>query len=202
MTVCVCGFCWQKKNLQKGDCKMLLKLTSELCRTSTPPKSVNWNARKTLTAPFLHTKWAQKIAISNIWLEQQTSTERKPLVQNTAQVKNLICVQILPTSYRVFRLVFFCWVFHCIFNLSFAVLVCREYILIFSVNTCYRMDLASPTKSWSSFPSMPLEAAYIGLAFVPAINRLYAIGGELGTSGFSRKVMKYDFSTNTWTTSG
>jgi N-acetylneuraminic acid mutarotase len=64
------------------------------------------------------------------------------------------------------------------------------------------MDLASPAKSWTSFPSMPLEVAYIGLAFVPAINRLYAIGGESGTSGFSRNVMKYDFSTNIWTTSG
>lgn len=64
------------------------------------------------------------------------------------------------------------------------------------------MDLANTIKSWTSFPSMPLEVAYIGLAFVPAMNRLYAIGGESGTSGFSRKIMKYDFSTNVWTTSG
>jgi hypothetical protein len=64
------------------------------------------------------------------------------------------------------------------------------------------MDLANTTKSWSSFPSMPIEVAYIGLAYVPLMNRMYAIGGESGTSGFSRKIMKYDFSTNAWTISG
>jgi N-acetylneuraminic acid mutarotase len=75
-------------------------------------------------------------------------------------------------------------------------------VFLHTVNTCYRLDLASSPKTWDTFPKMPLEIAYTALAFVPAVNRLYAIGGETGVSGFSTKVMVFDFAAAAWSFTG
>ena len=70
------------------------------------------------------------------------------------------------------------------------------------MNTCYRLDLAALNKTWDSFQSLPLEVAYPALAFVPAVNRLYAIGGEMGVFRYNKRVMVHDFSTGTWSFTG
>jgi hypothetical protein len=64
------------------------------------------------------------------------------------------------------------------------------------------LDLANQPKNWTSFPSLPLEVAYAALAFVPSVNRLYAIGGDLGINGLNQQVMMFSMATQQWSFTG
>ena len=72
----------------------------------------------------------------------------------------------------------------------------------FAVNTCYVLDLAQTPKAWAPFANLLIETAYTALAYVSALDKLFAIAGELGAAGSTSQVMVYQTSTGQWRYSG
>jgi hypothetical protein len=64
------------------------------------------------------------------------------------------------------------------------------------------LDLAKTPKVWEPLANLPVPIAYTALAYVPAVDKLFAVGGELGAGGISGRVMVYESSTGQWRWSG